>query len=198
MTKAIVAIDIDDVLVPHYQDLIDWYNEKYGTQLTMASNGNLDPTPWGTDVAEIAIKRVHGYFETETFRNEQPFPAAISAVKQLSEYRELVAITARDNMLKTFTEDWVSQYFGDTISTVRFTAKYSLEAKAESKTDVCLELGVQYLIDDSLSTAIKLSRAGVKVVLFGDYPWNQAEEVPANVTRCRNWAAVTEYFDGQR
>ncbi|HVX57219.1 MAG TPA: hypothetical protein VHA37_05800, partial [Candidatus Saccharimonadales bacterium] len=75
---------------------------------------------------------------------------------------------------------------------------YHLEMKQpKPKAAVCREVGAVALIDDSLGHVQTCAEQGIDGVLFGDYPWNQAEELPAGVTRCADWAAVLEYFDGR-
>ncbi|HET9722013.1 MAG TPA: hypothetical protein VFP32_03220, partial [Candidatus Saccharimonadales bacterium] len=64
-SKTIIAVDIDDVLVPHAENLITWYNQKYGTKLTLAHNHSQDPKPWGAKTVEEAIKRVHEYIHSD-------------------------------------------------------------------------------------------------------------------------------------
>jgi hypothetical protein len=33
--------------------------------------------------------------------------------------------------------------------------------------------------------------------LFGDYTWNQADDLPNGITRVKDWAAVEEYFTNE-
>jgi uncharacterized HAD superfamily protein len=72
-----------------------------------------------------------------------------------------------------------------------------LPSQWRPKSEVCIELGVSYLIDDNLTAVTQTSAFGIKALLFGDYPWNQAKELPEGVTRVKNWQEVLEYFDGQ-
>ncbi len=197
MSKPIIAVDIDDVLLQHFADLIAWYNKHYDTSLTLAHNNGLDPKPWGTDDVVEAIRRVHEFFDTPEFRNAKPYPESVQAISQLSERYQLIALSARDLMIEQFTRGWLEQYFSGKFSDAQFTAKYSLAARARSKTDVLLEMGASYLIDDTPDTLIKAARANIKGLLFGEYPWNQAIELPDTIVRCKDWAAVREYFDGQ-
>lgn len=196
-SKPIIAIDIDEVLTPHFQDLIDWYNRKYKTKLTLKHNHPTDPRPWGTDDINVAIRRVHGYYETPQFLNSQPYEEAIRALRHLSRDYSLVVITARDTIIEKVTRDWLDEHFGELISEAHFTARYSLMGKVRTKVSVCLEIGAEYLIDDGLENVIEASAAGIKVLLYGDYPWNETKELPPNVTRVKDWQEVLEYFDGR-
>ncbi|HET7827468.1 MAG TPA: hypothetical protein VFK97_01205, partial [Candidatus Saccharimonadales bacterium] len=65
--KPTIAVDIDEVLAPHFQGLIDWYNAEHNTRLTLEHNHPNDPRPWGTSDYNEAIRRVQKYFDTPDF-----------------------------------------------------------------------------------------------------------------------------------
>ncbi|HET9722026.1 MAG TPA: hypothetical protein VFP32_03285 [Candidatus Saccharimonadales bacterium] len=196
-SKSIIAVDIDDVLVPHAESLINWYNQKYGTKLTLAHNHSKDPKPWGTKTVEEAIKRVHEYIHSAALFKAKPMRESINVLKELSQTYELAIITGRDTIIEEETRRWLARYYPELFKSTHFTAIYNLEGKARSKADVCSQAEAAYLIDDSLDQAIEVSKRGVMVLLFGDYPWNQAKRLPKGITRVKNWQEVLEYFDGQ-
>jgi len=193
--KPIIAVDIDEVLTPHFDELIKWYNRKYGTKLTLAHNHPSDPKPWGTDKFEEAVKRVHGFYETPEFLDSPPYEEAITALRKLSNRFEIVVITARDSIIERVTRDWLDKHFKDLVREAHFTARFSLEGKNRTKALVCLEIGAGYLIDDAPDNALEAAAQGVNVLLFGDYPWNDLKEMPEGITKVKDWQEVLEYFD---
>jgi 5'(3')-deoxyribonucleotidase len=197
MNKPIIAVDIDDTLVVHFQDLMTWYNNKYGTDLSLANNHPTSMDGWGTDDYEEAVRRVHRFFDTPQFKNAKPYAEAVRALRQLSDHYDLVVLTSRDTLIEQLTRDWLNEHFEDVFKEAHFTAAFSLEGKSRSKADVCIELGASYLIDDVLVATEEVAARGVKGILFGDYPWNQSIDLPSGVVRCTNWDKVLEYFDGQ-
>lgn len=197
MSRQTIAVDIDDTMVVHFQYLINWYNERYGTQLTLEHNHPTVFEPWGTDSDAEAIRRVHQFFDTPQFRNAKPFKEAVAALRVLDDRYNLVVVTSRDTLIEQVTLSWLDEHFTEVFKDVHFTAIYSLEGKARSKIDVCRSIGASYIIDDVLDTTEKAATAGMRAVLFGDYPWNKADDLPKGVTRCKDWPAVLEYFDGR-
>jgi len=195
MSKPVVAIDLDDVLTPHFEGLIQWYNAKYATNLTLEHNHPTDPTPWGTESVKEAVKRVHGYFDTENFKNEQPFEEVTRVLDQLSKNFDLVVITGRDHMIEDITSKWLKKHFPDIFNDVHFTAQYSLQGKSRSKKDVALSTNASYLIDDNLEAVIDANSVGIKGILFGNYPWNKSNKLPIGVVRCRDWLEVQGYLN---
>ncbi len=197
MTKPVIAIDVDDVLLPHFEGLVTWYNAEYGTNLTMANNHPVNITPWGADNIEEAVKRVHRYFETDAFKNEKPYEETGPALTELGENYELTIITGRDEAIEDITRDWLETYFPSVFKEVHFTSLYSLVGKSRSKAEVTALLSADYFIDDNLPAVTEVAASGVPSLLFGNYPWNEAENLPENVTRVADWAAVMEYFNGR-
>lgn len=194
--KPVIAVDIDDVLMPHFEDLAHWYNTEYGTRLTLADNYSDDNAVWGTDTEEEAIRRVQRFYGTKEFLQSKPAEEAEAVLRHLSERYELVIVTARDTILEEATHEWLQRHFRELFRKVHFTAHYALDGTRKSKADLCKEINASYLIDDTPHHALPAAKAGVKVLLFGDYPWNQIAELPAGVVRCKDWQAVQEYFDG--
>src|SRR5579872_2112511 len=99
VNKPTIAVDIDEVLMPHFQSLIDWYNGQYGTSLTLAHNHPTDPRPWGTKDISVAVKRVHAFFDTPEFLNSEPYGDSIEVLNKLGKTYELVVITSRDTII---------------------------------------------------------------------------------------------------
>lgn len=201
MPKPAIAFDIDDVLMPHFGDLIAWYNHEYGTKLTMFDNHATNPRNWGTDDVGDAIRRVHGFFETQQFLNSLPFVGAVNVLTHLHKQYELIVVTARDMFLEPGTRDWLDKHFEGLFSETYFTARYSLDGGRRDKLDVLKASGVSYFVDDSYENVLPAVRSGVHGVIFGDYEWNRIEKVPealvGNLTRCNNWTEIGDYFEQQ-
>jgi uncharacterized HAD superfamily protein len=189
-----IAIDIDEVLLPHFQDLISYYNRVYGTRLTLSDNHPQDVTNWGTDSRSVAIKRVHKFFDTEEFKNSKPFAEAKEAVKKLSEDYNLIIITARDTIIEETTRNWLNEHFPDLFKEIHFAGTYTLDGTVKSKADIGLSANADWLIDDSYEHILQASKAGIKGILFGDYPWNNKQALPASSVRLNSWQKVLEHF----
>jgi uncharacterized HAD superfamily protein len=194
--KPVIAVDCDDVLLPHFENLIDWYNSTYGTNLELADNGNEELGKWGARSIEQAIRNVQAYFETDEFKNAEPMREASTSLLHLKKDYDLIIVTARDTIIEKTTRSWVNEHFTELFEDVHFAAKYSLEGKRRSKAEILRKTGAQYLIDDSLDNIQAALDEGMKAILFGNYPWNQLDTLPDGVVRCADWLAVLEYFDG--
>jgi len=64
---------------------------------------------------------------------------------------------------------------------------------ANKKSDLCLKLGVEVLVDDCLEFAEECADKGIKVLLL-DSPWNQTDSLPKNVKRMKNWDEIVAHI----
>lgn len=195
MKRLVIAIDCDDVLVPTAQSIIDNYNLTYGTRLTLAHMYQpATLAEWGTDSDDEAIERVNDFLRSEDHARIVPLKEAIDAIQMLASSHELHLITGRADFLSELTKRMLDNYFTDCFSSIEHTnyiVSSTSKALRRSKGQVCREVGADILIDDHLDHGRNALEAGVeKILLFGDYPWNQADRLPNGVVRCRDWPSV--------
>jgi 5'(3')-deoxyribonucleotidase len=193
MKKPVIAVDLDEVVVETAQNVLDHYNLTYSTNITLDQyySTNVKET-WHAPDRATAIKRVNAYLETEEYFNLPPVKEAIDAIRKLKRRYELHILTGRPDFTEAATRKWLSRYFPDIFKSVTFTNFYF--GKKLSKADICKQLGAQVLIDDHLEHALGAAASGIKILLFGTYPWNKKVNLPPNITRVKNWQEVAEYF----
>lgn len=193
MKQQTIAIDVDDVLVMHEPYLIERYRRHFDPHYphdhlhgisTLLSDEQI------TQVKEVMDR----FLASEELQSAEPVEGATSVVRQLAEYYKLVVITSRPKITHDMTREWLSQHFPDIFSDIHFvnTGHGWGEVRGVSKREVCQQADAQYLIDDSLLHIREAAECGVNGFLFGDYPWNQAEELPANMARVKDWDEVAK------
>ncbi|MEK6826183.1 MAG: hypothetical protein AABX90_00975, partial [Nanoarchaeota archaeon] len=79
---------------------------------------------------------------------------------------------------------------------VYLTNQWSKVSRGRSKAEVCREIGIDAIVEDSLEYAQECAVEGKKVVLL-DCPWNQSEDLPPNIHRAKSWNEVLGYLNGQ-
>jgi 5'(3')-deoxyribonucleotidase len=189
MNKAIIAVDCDDVLVATAQQILDQYNRVHGTSVS-------DYTEiWQLMSSDETRDNRNTYLDSEEYMQSQPIQDAMRALRELNERFELHIVTGRPGFMQDITLAWLKKHLPEVFKTVVFTDFFKQQG-GRSKADICLELGADYLIDDHIRHCEAVARVGVTALLFGDYTWNQADELPKGVIRCKDWPAVAEYFDG--
>ncbi|MCX6747100.1 MAG: hypothetical protein NTU63_03120 [Candidatus Pacearchaeota archaeon] len=194
-TRRRIGIDLDDVSLNFVDALILYHNETYGTNIKREQVQSFSfQNIWGGTLEE-RVKKVNDFFRTSYFDNIQPIEGAVDAISILASSDDLFAVTSRPFFVKEKTERSVNKFFKDKFQGIYHSSNHYSKAENSGKTkaQLCNELGVSSLIDDSLDYIIQCSSAGIKGILFGNYPWNQNKgKLPDNVTRVKNWNGVLE------
>lgn len=197
--KPIIAVDIDDVLAVHAQEFVDYTNKKWGTNLKVDDYHDHWAEIWQTDWEETQ-RRLHEYLNAGKFAKYKTVSDADIVLKKLKKNYKLAVLTARQQSLSEDTRAWINKHFSNIFDDIHFAGVYDLgekEALKRDKTAMALSIGADYLIEDQLKYALPVAKTGIKVLLFGDYPWNQSHSLPKGTTRVRSWQEVLEYFDGE-
>jgi|SRR3989344_4580873 len=194
MSKPTIAVDIDEVLVPYAEGLVEYHNNKYGTRVRFEDvlHHNFDEF-WEVSHEEY-LRRAWQYI-IENHKTAAPIKGAKETMKRLHKRYKILLITFRSAPLKEATLYWLDKHFEGYFDEPVFLGdKQGTGAHVATKAEICNKIGAEWLIDDHLAPILEASGAGIKGILFGNYPWNQAELLPEGVTRVKNWQEVQEYF----
>ena len=66
---------------------------------------------------------------------------------------------------------------------------YRRKQEGKTKEEICLELNVNFLIEDNMDHALDASERGIKVLLI-DSPWNKSKSLNKNITRVNSWKKI--------
>jgi uncharacterized HAD superfamily protein len=200
MNKPIIAVDIDDVISASAPAFIAFSNEKYGTHLTVDDYQEHWGELWKVEREEL-IKRAHEYHESGHHAKYEIIEGAKECLLELKNNFELIVLTTRRNSINNLTKEWINKFYPNIFDDFVFTGFFD-NPKIQSvqgdyqmtKAKLAQDLGASYLIDDQLKHILGAAEVGIKGLLFGEYGWNKADVLPANVTRVKNWNEVSEYF----
>jgi len=193
--KLTLAFDCDDVLVDTSTVLLTEYNRIYGTTVPLEDFYADDY--WQAASPEQAMRRVDRILRSGLLADIMPSDETIEYIYRL--YRlghELHVVTGRQSYQEAETVAMLEKYFSGIFSTVEHTSMYASGNKRHlrrTKGAVCRDLGAHVLVDDHLFHGEDVLRSGVEgVVVYGDNPWNQVEQMPKNMVRCVGMRAVYE------
>lgn len=201
MPKPIIAIDIDDVLADYAAGFVAFSNQRWGTNLTVDDYDEHWGDVWKVDLEEIQ-RRATTIHDERLVKDLMHKSEAVPVLERLSKRFDLVIVTSRRIQNKDDTLAWLRLHY-PMISTEAVTFSGFFDTIKEgsihqTKGSIISSLGARYMIDDQLKHCLSAAERGVEALLFGDYGWNQANELPAGVTRVRDWASVGEFFDERR
>ncbi|MBX4197548.1 hypothetical protein KW801_03275 [Candidatus Saccharibacteria bacterium] len=193
--KPIIAVDIDDVIYPLVPSLIEYLDTEHKVRLTEEDFLEYDLRKvWSGGPVEAA--KIFEHYKESSGVQIAPLEDAQKALHTLSKKYDIIVMTSRDISTFPRTHNWITHHFPDIFKDVQLLGNRSDSQTFRPKAEVCVELGVYCLIDDNLKHAVETYQAGIRVILFGDYPWNQTNELPKGVTRVKDWQGVLKELDG--
>jgi uncharacterized HAD superfamily protein len=192
-----IGVDLDCTLADFQPALISFHNYHYKTNLVIEDFWTFTfHKVWGGS-SEEGRRRVNHFYKTKFFRGIQPITGAVEAIRFLKEQgHQVYIVTARVAALEKPTKRWVEKYFPGLIDEIYFSnSHYAATPGRSNKSDYCLSLNLDYLIEDDPNYAADCHSEKTKVVML-DWPWNRKAKLPAGVIRVNSWAEVTSLFEG--
>jgi 5'(3')-deoxyribonucleotidase len=200
MKKQVIAVDVDDVLASSAQGWVDFSNKKWGTNLTVDDYNEDWAKMWGVDREEEKI-RAKAVYDAVIIKDFKHHDAALPVLTKLSKKYELVIATSHIQAMHKETLEWLDKHYKGIFSGFHGSGLFDVLTDTShkgTKADLVKRIGADYLIDDQSKHCLAVADLGIETILFGDYGWNRdIGPLPPRVTRCFDWAAVEEYFDGR-
>ncbi len=197
MDFMIIGVDIDEVLADFIPELLDYHNELYGTNLTKDKIHSYNLCNFFGGTREEVLKKVYDFYETHSFKNLSIVSGSQEGIQALSENNKLVIITSRPPITQEITTVWLQKHFLNKFFSIHFTDELvKKEGNKIKKSDICIDLGVDIMIEDSLKNALECASIGIKVLLL-DCPWNQSEDLAEGITRVKSWEEIKEKIKNQ-
>ena len=200
MSKEVIGVDIDDVLADTAEGFTAFSNEYFGTTLSVADYTEHWAEMWRVDNREVERRAAvynHSGAATRYRHREEARPV----LDRLAEQYDLLALTSRNGGMKEQTFAWIETHFSGLFKDIQFAGIFDGPLHdgmlSMTKADLFASNNVNYVIDDQLKHCRAAAQLGIRAVLFGNYHWNTASELPPLITRCDDWQAVGEYFDAR-
>jgi|GEM_PF-1087902 len=213
-TRQTIAIDIDDVVAKTTEAVRLWANQIGGVELAAEDYFITEAGYWNY---YEAVWRAHSLEGTLSFADflktlnvNQAHIAVMDgareAIAELKQYYDVIFITARTPDHKDSTREWLDERIDATVP-LYLSHNPVANVVAQSKGELCAELGVSVLIDDNIDNCHSAVQYGVEAILFGNYGWNCDEAVgssmgavaagPVKLSRYMSWPEITEYLCGR-
>lgn len=192
-----IAVDIDDVISASAEGFLTWSNEQLGTNLTIDDYQEHWGQMWQVDHEEV-IRRAHAYYASGHQEKFAPIDDAYDVLRALKERFRLIIITSRRDSGSGLTDAWIKKHYEGIFEDIVFSGFYNAiteDSFHRTKGDIAKQTGVDFLIDDQLKHAVAAAEVGIPSVLFGNYPWNQADALPEGVVRAHGWKDVLNFFN---
>jgi len=195
-----IAVDIDDVLALNAQGFIEFSNREFATNLQISDYKEHWADMWQVDFEETE-RRARVFHESKIVASYQHIKESVFVLDALKDKFHLVIVTSRRNVLKDSTRAWLDTYFNGMFERIYFAGIYdgplTKGSYVKTKAEVFKEILPDYVIDDQIKHCQAAIELGIDAVLFGNYSWNNAEELPLGMVRCKDWNEVGRYFENK-
>ncbi len=187
-----IGVDIDSVIAEVTPQLFRFHNDIYKTKHTKRKHTTYDLSPFWKTSPEETLKRIYEFYDSPYFDLIKPVKGSIKGIRLLIRNHTLSAITSRPYYIEEKTVRWLNVHFPKRFSAIHHTNWVSSPTSPKKKkSEVCLELGIELLIDDHLDFAFDVASTGIPVFLFNQ-PWNQTKDLPKGVRRVYSWKEIVE------
>lgn len=142
------------------------------------------------DIDDVLAASAQGFAD---YSNER-WGLSLAAQDYDEDYAKPWGIT-REEAIKRAEEYHASGIFSGIHFVGMWDSNNVNDALKMTKTEVCRQIGADYLVDDQIKHCVSAAEAGIQTLLFGDYAWNKLDTIPANLTKVKDWQEVKAYFD---
>lgn len=185
-----IALDLDEVIADFLDSLLKFYHKRKGKLHKKEEFTEYKWWPvWGVSLEE-AIRITDEFHETHKIDEIKPVEFAIESLNQLiNNNDELFIITARPVRFKRRVEEWLVHYLKTDKVKVFHSGDFH-KGQASNKSQICSEMNIKLILEDSGETAIECANNGIFVLLF-DKPWNKKYS-HQKIIRVKNWLEALE------
>lgn len=191
--KPVLAVDVDEVLYPFMPMFIKHHNQHYGTNTSLEQLTSYVLEENFVMAEDQKIERIDRFVANGGFTAGVPLEQSQDALRALTQRYDVVVVTSRWQDWEQDTLAWLQRHYPDVFKGIHFANSITWNrGDKHNKAAICQRLGAVAFIDDSLDNVQEVAATGIPSLLFGDYPWNQADELPENVQRVKDWNEVLE------
>lgn len=182
----LIAVDIDEVLVPFFHTLTKYHQKKINRTIHLPTRYRYHYAPLFNLTEKESSDLVKEFYTTDEHASMKPLPGSKFVLEKLAGNNDIVAVTGRQRYSRRYTEQLLENLYGNCIDEIYYCDHYTENAK--SKAVMCETLGAGILIDDDQKICMECLHLGIPVYNFignPTYPW--CEESTVSV---RDWEEI--------
>ncbi|MCF7871860.1 hypothetical protein K9L97_02395 [Candidatus Woesearchaeota archaeon] len=185
-----IGIDIDEVLADLIPQVLIYFNKKENTNHEKENIKKFDLSHLWKTTKNDTIQKIYEFYQSKEFEQTKPVKDSQKIIKKLTKKHELYAITARPELTKEKTVNWIKKHHPNMFKEIHFSNDL-VQTTKKNKTQICKSLKIQVMIEDNLNYAKKIAKTGTKILLLNQ-PWNQTKKLPENIVRVKNWKEIEQ------
>lgn len=191
MKNKIIWVDLDEVLA-ELLDFVLEYNDYKIWSYTIDRNKVKEYYIHKMEGLDVTITEAIEWFRKPMYDDIEncEMPVINGAKEKLLELKwqwfTLVILTARiEEIFWDYTRIWINTHFPEIFDNIIFADHFHENHK--EKSELCIEYGIEYMIEDNYDYAHDIANAWIKTYLL-EKPWNNwQEKYHPNIIRIKSW-----------
>lgn len=191
-----LLLDLDGTIVDYYSSFSSFLNNNYGTTLdTTKEPSHYNFSDWGNGSEKIDYVDVSSkWILSGGYKNLKIYDGGSEFYKYLDNNFDVHIVTARIGDFKTMDDKATKQIVQDTTDWLeRNNIKTDQLKFHHDKIKYCINMGINTIVEDKLSTALEGAKNGINTVLI-NRGWNQ-NPPRFRIYRAYNYNEAKDFLD---
>lgn len=190
----VIAFDCDGVTADIATPMIHWHNEVYHTRHELKDLKSYFIRDLWNCSSEEEFRKLDEFYASEYFSDVPMINGAVNGIREITDNISNVALilTARPEEIHNITRKWFRRHFPGRFNGIYFSKAHSLKDNGhKEKAELCRELEVEVIVEDSAENAVKCYNSGIQAIILNQ-PWNVGHVLPKRIRRAENWKELTK------
>jgi uncharacterized HAD superfamily protein len=189
-----IGIDIDDVVVEFVKGFCEFFNKLKNTNYVFEDVYTYNLKKLVNISKEEEINLIKDFNKSEKFFNLDFVKGAKENIFDLEEKNKIFFITSRPLEIEKITNDFFERNFPKNNFEIHFSCEKWGNGEGKTKGEICLDLGIEVIIEDNEKFALECAEKGIKSFLL-DKPWNQDYVKHENIIKVKNWKELMVHLN---
>ncbi len=183
-----IGVDLDDVVFEFTKEILKLVREVHDKSFEFEEVNNYS----FHELFELDPLEISEVVKSVDMANLNLIPGAKDFVLKLSKKHEIYFITSR--VFREGTKESLEKNFSGLAYGLFFSSNPYIGTEGKDKGEICKELGVDFMIEDSTKHAKICADKGIKTFLI-DKPWNQKLEKHPNIFNVKGFEEILKLIE---
>lgn len=184
-----IGIDLDDVVFEFVRYLSDYLDRNHGVKVGFEDFISYKFSDFLDFTNEEMIDIIGNMISNSKNLEYDICEGAVESIKELSVNSDIYFITSRVHL--DGTEESLEKLFFDIDYELIVSSNPYVGNKGRDKGEICLDLGIDYMIEDSYEHVLSCLEKGIKCFLINK-PWNLNYIENKKIIRVNSWNEILE------
>ena len=153
-----IGVDIDEVLFPFSDRLLEFYNKRHGKNIKKEDLYAYEFYKVINVSRDEEMKDIIAFTNSKLFKEMKPIEGAVEGIKELRKNNEMYVLTGRSSLTKEITYYQIATHFNGSFKEIYLSEFNPYLGFKTPKFHFCKKIGIELMIEDIASTSIEISK----------------------------------------